>query len=624
MLQLGSAAFATLSAGASQACQQLGIASGSPDVRRSDQRRITGNVAAVLFDFDGTLTATPGDRAQRKLKIAELKERAPMLKPWLQRLRDANISLGIISKSSEDTILSALRAAKIRDLFDGPVLAKAVGLEGKAGFIEDLCMQGGLSFLGQEGMCRVLLVDDDVHELVRCQERKIQTYPAPQTGGLLDDDFYQIFEGLGLEQPPRPPESLEIHRLWSNGLAGETMGMDPEPTQVDYTPGSAPLLSEHYQVLEDVHALGQGSFGICRPSLHLASGRRCAMKFIRKDLAGRHYLDTFVEQDMFTFLLRMSRREPHPNVVRQLDYLMGPKVIYNAMELLEGRDLFTWLQENAPITEGLARRILRQTLAALRHIHSVSGIGLIHRDVKLENLRFRSTDPRSDLVLVDFGLSCAATPDQRRGIFGTLLYMAPEIFSNYYTTQVDLWSTGVLFYIILTGKPPWSQDPSRGLTPNRAVTEGNALSEALAVDEIAAAPKLAVELLRGLLVVAPGIRLSAEAAIEHEWLRETKTAEDISDWHSGNVIDIRYQTACEAAVISPKARLGVMVRLEEGGTESSQKTASSSEQAEMAEQNRAPVPHRCCGWLPWPSAGDNFKAFKEDGKDAGINTKWVQ
>merc|ERR1719401_1750294 len=124
-----------------------------------------------------------------------------MLQPWLQRLRDAGLMLGILSKSSEETILSALQAANLQDFFNGPIQAKAVGLEGKAGFIRDMCVDGGLKELGAQGICRVLLVDDDVLELVRCWEATIQTYPAPEEGGLQDDNFEEIFKLLGLQVP---------------------------------------------------------------------------------------------------------------------------------------------------------------------------------------------------------------------------------------------------------------------------------------------------------------------------------------------------------------------------------------------------------------------------------------
>merc|ERR1711972_85775 len=200
-----------------------------------------------------------------------------------------------------------------------------------------------------------------------------------------------------------------------------------------------------------------------------------------------------------------------------------------------------------------------QVLSALTHIHAVRGIGLIHRDVKLENLRFRTQDASSDLVLVDFGLSCAASPDQKRGIVGTLLYMAPEIFSTHYSTKVDVWSCGVLLYIILTGKPPWKQGHSTGLCLNKQLSNGTAVKVALDASEIANAPPDAVGLLKGLLVTEPDARLTAAEAGEHAWISDgTANASPVI-----NVDKTTYVSVHEYTMQTPKAKLSLVVSLNE-------------------------------------------------------------
>lgn len=181
----------------------------TPDPNRADLKLLSvdADVGAVIFDFDGTLTATRGDFAQRSQKCGELQERASFLRPWLQGLRDAGMTLGIMSKSSEQTIRTALQEAELIGLFDGgPIIGKAVGFDGKAGFIEDLVVGGGegehcLVHLGLDGVQRVLLVDDDVRELDRARAWGIQTYPAPEEGGLTEADFKDIFSLLGLPMP---------------------------------------------------------------------------------------------------------------------------------------------------------------------------------------------------------------------------------------------------------------------------------------------------------------------------------------------------------------------------------------------------------------------------------------
>eukprot|EP00403_Amphidinium_massartii_P045329 CAMPEP_0178460466 /NCGR_PEP_ID=MMETSP0689_2-20121128/48728_1 /TAXON_ID=160604 /ORGANISM="Amphidinium massartii, Strain CS-259" /LENGTH=409 /DNA_ID=CAMNT_0020087111 /DNA_START=120 /DNA_END=1350 /DNA_ORIENTATION=+ len=178
------------------------LSPGTPN--REDLKLVRGDVGAILFDFDGTLTATPGTIALRYRKQVELRERAPLLAPRLKALREAGFILGIISKSKrgqEGTITTALREAGLTDFFNGPIVAKAVGLEGKAGFINDLVQHGELRHVSAEAgnhMRRILLIDDDVYELERACERGIQTYSAPKEGGLQESDFDEIFRGLGM------------------------------------------------------------------------------------------------------------------------------------------------------------------------------------------------------------------------------------------------------------------------------------------------------------------------------------------------------------------------------------------------------------------------------------------
>lgn len=182
----------------------------SPTPSRHNFKQIVGGVTVIFFDFDGTLTATPGDQAARRQKRVELCNRAPMLRSQLHALYKAGVLMGIISKSTETTICNALEAAGLAGLFDAPVLGKAIGFDGKAGFIEDMARKGTLCspkhrFCRPAGTHQVLLVDDDVFELERARARGIQVYAAPEEGGLQMEDFGVILGGVGLPTHACPP-----------------------------------------------------------------------------------------------------------------------------------------------------------------------------------------------------------------------------------------------------------------------------------------------------------------------------------------------------------------------------------------------------------------------------------
>jgi len=174
----------------------------TPVPKRDAFRRVECGFTIVMFDFDGTLTATPGDRAARSQKKTELRQRAAMLEPCLKTMQECGATLGIISKSTEGTIRDALQAAGLSAYFQGPVVGKAISFEGKAGIIDDLARRGALTGLQSAGLVeqaasqRVLLVDDDVMELERARCAGLQTYAAPSKGGLRHEDFEAILAAM--------------------------------------------------------------------------------------------------------------------------------------------------------------------------------------------------------------------------------------------------------------------------------------------------------------------------------------------------------------------------------------------------------------------------------------------
>eukprot|EP00929_Paragymnodinium_shiwhaense_P010143 TRINITY_DN114640_c0_g1_i1.p1 TRINITY_DN114640_c0_g1~~TRINITY_DN114640_c0_g1_i1.p1 ORF type:complete len:355 (+),score=70.13 TRINITY_DN114640_c0_g1_i1:135-1199(+) len=200
--------------------RQCALTPMTPDPKRCDLNQITGDVAAIIFDFDGTLTTTPGDAGtQRWQKKEELCARAHMLAPRLKELVGSGYHLGIMSKSTEGTISHALEEAGLSKYFDLPLVGKAVGFEGKVGFIKDMVDTGGaLGHLGLENLGRVLLIDDDIYELDRARREGIQTWTAPVDGGLQDADFDEIFTWLNqpaytYAKTPKTPGSTRVRMV---------------------------------------------------------------------------------------------------------------------------------------------------------------------------------------------------------------------------------------------------------------------------------------------------------------------------------------------------------------------------------------------------------------------------
>lgn len=299
-----------------------------------------------------------------------------------------------------------------------------------------------------------------------------------------------------------------IQVLWSGGLTAHSLGLKAEgPTGVS-NPKNA--VREFSDIFEQGDEIGRGSFGVVRVGRHKVSGVHCVVKSVPREKVGDAYFDNHAKGS-WRFLKFSRQAETHRNIIRYLDFLMAPAMMYIVMEELKGHELFTYLQEHAPVTETFCQCTMRQLLSALEHLHS---LGIIHRDVKVEALRFRDPSPRADLVLFDFGHCCSAE-DMDRGIIGTVSYMAPEAFGHDYSSQVDLWAAGVVLYIMLTGCLPFRRDHTAARAPPRH----DALCAALVRQELRGAPLGAVGLLQGLLKFHQTARLSAADALRLPWLQ---------------------------------------------------------------------------------------------------------
>jgi len=152
----------------------------------------------------------------------------------------------------------------------------------------------------------------------------------------------------------------------------------------------------------------------------------------------------------------------HPHIVRVHEILEDDKNIYMALELIEHGNLLevlSQMQENGtPFNERDVANIIYQILLAINYIHTS---GVVHRDLKLENIMIdieESLDGQTNVIckVTDFGFACLLDPRRARSLsIGTPLYMAPDVLNKMYDNKADIWSLGVIAYILLTGKPPF-------------------------------------------------------------------------------------------------------------------------------------------------------------------------
>mmetsp|Transcript_20385 Transcript_20385/g.44043 ORF Transcript_20385/g.44043 Transcript_20385/m.44043 type:complete len:677 (+) Transcript_20385:174-2204(+) len=212
-------------------------------------------------------------------------------------------------------------------------------------------------------------------------------------------------------------------------------------------------IDEVYAGVHDGKVLGEGAGGVVRKVTHRATQIPFAVKCLNKDKANT---EKGLKQlrDEITLMCEIS----HPNVVRIEEVYESPTEIFIVQELLSGGDLFDRLEEKTDCryTESHCAKLVSQMLSAVCYLHKT---GIAHLDLKLENFLFTSADPNSELRLIDFGLSKHFQMGEHHcDMVGTPYTVAPEVINGDYTEKADIWSLGVITFLLLCGESPFGGD----------------------------------------------------------------------------------------------------------------------------------------------------------------------
>ncbi|KAI8830851.1 hypothetical protein BC829DRAFT_423361 [Chytridium lagenaria] len=193
-------------------------------------------------------------------------------------------------------------------------------------------------------------------------------------------------------------------------------------------------------------AIGEGNFAKVKLATHCLTGERVAVKIIDKDK-----LDKVTARKLFREV-RIMKLLNHPHIVRLYEVIDTPKELYLIMEYAAGGEIFDYLVAHGRMKEKDARRHFRQIISAVEYCHNLH---IIHRDLKAENLLL---DVNMNVKIADFGFSNQFNPGQRLNTWcGSPPYAAPELFQGkeYSGPEVDVWSLGVVLYVLVCGSLPF-------------------------------------------------------------------------------------------------------------------------------------------------------------------------
>ncbi|GJP32911.1 hypothetical protein CLOM_g17494 [Closterium sp. NIES-68] len=336
----------------------------------------------------------------------------------------------------------------------------------------------------------------------------------------LCDDRSQEYRKTQTSSPAKRPKKCPSDFLLATPLCDLRLddgddpaqpAMTPTPSNDAVFPGCTARLDNFFSIRDE--PIGAGHFGVVRRCKNRATGEVLACKTIPKD----RLLTESARDDVRREVAILQSVAGHPGVVQLRTVFEDEREIHLVMELCEGGELFDEVVRRKKLPEKEAALIFRQIVSAVAFCHSR---GIVHRDLKPENILLHQSSPANGNApqrlakVADFGLAVQIDRQTKAcGVAGSPFYMAPEVLSGEYGFEADVWSLGVVLYVLLSGSPPfWGADDNAVF---RAVLDAPLDLTSGAWAGVSAEAK---GLLRCMLHRDPRRRPSAAKLLSHPWI----------------------------------------------------------------------------------------------------------
>ena len=264
-------------------------------------------------------------------------------------------------------------------------------------------------------------------------------------------------------------------------------------------------LEDKYKIIKEI---GTGGFSRCL----LVKNKTTGIEYACKELPKKKLSDYEGLMREVNLMIKLD----HPNIIKLYEVYENDKNIYLIMELCTGGELFDRIVENTEngvqFTEKQAANLFKQMMSAINYCHKN---GIVHRDLKPENLLYLNKDKNSPVKVIDFGMSKRF--DSKHFMsekVGTAYYISPEVLNGKYDEKCDIWSAGVILYIIICGYPCFNGDDDDEIFA--AIQKGKINFPSPEWDSISNDAK---ELIKK-MCCSPNKRLTAEQVLNETWVKD--------------------------------------------------------------------------------------------------------
>ncbi|KAJ9706066.1 hypothetical protein PVL29_001571 [Vitis rotundifolia] len=321
---------------------------------------------------------------------------------------------------------------------------------------------------------------------------------AGRDGGVRPSSHAHPSNGLNVRppspSPPPPPRTAApvVHRPLAG--TGRVLGRPMEDVRQTYIFG---------------RELGRGQFGVT----YLVTHKETKEKFACKSIATRKLVNRDDIEDVRREVQIMHHLTGHRNIVELKGAYEDRHSVNLVMELCAGGELFDRIIAKGHYSERAAAALCRQIVAV---VHTCHTMGVMHRDLKPENFLLLSTAEDSPLKATDFGLSVFFKPgDVFKDLVGSAYYVAPEVLRRSYGAEADIWSAGVILYILLSGVPPFWGENEQSIFDT--ILRGHV---DFSSDPWPSISNSAKDLVKKMLRADPKERLTAIDVLNHPWMKE--------------------------------------------------------------------------------------------------------
>nr|XP_027199848.1 calcium/calmodulin-dependent protein kinase type 1-like [Dermatophagoides pteronyssinus] len=304
-----------------------------------------------------------------------------------------------------------------------------------------------------------------------------------------------------------------------------------------------PKVEDKYEIKD---LLGTGAFS----QVYLAQNHNDPLQMVaikcidKKALKGK--------EDSLDNEIKVLRKLKHKNIVQLVETFEDRNKVYLVMELVTGGELFDRIVEKGSYTEKDASLLIKQILEAVDYMHSQ---GVVHRDLKPENLLYYSQSEDSKIMISDFGLSKMEESGVMATACGTPGYVAPEVLAQKpYGKSVDVWSIGVIAYILLCGYPPFYDENDANLFAQ--ILKGDFEFDSPYWDDISDSAK---DFIRHLICVDVSKRYTCKDALLHPWISGNTASEinihsSVSEQLKKNFAKTKWKQAYNATAVIRQMR----------------------------------------------------------------------